>query len=67
MFLHDYLLACEIPTVRTQTLKRDDISSGIEINSCMFGFALSSGLSIGIDLSLRWPLGIGSTVWVTLY
>ena len=23
MFLHDYLLACEISTVRTQTLKKD--------------------------------------------
>ena len=25
MFLYDYLLACEISTVRTQTLKRKDL------------------------------------------
>ena len=25
MFLHDYLLACEISTVRTQTLKTNNI------------------------------------------
>ena len=43
--------------------KRGGLLSGVEINTFMFRFSLSSGLSRGSDLSSRWPLKRGSTVF----
>ena len=42
--------------------KRGGLSSGVEINTFMFRFTLSSGLSRGGGLSSGWPLKRGSTV-----
>ena len=42
--------------------KRGGLSSGVEINTFMFKFTLSSGLSRGGGLSSGWPLKRGSTV-----
>ena len=42
--------------------KRGGHSSGVEINTFMFRFTLSSGLSRGGGLSSGWPLKRGSTV-----
>ena len=42
--------------------QRDGLSSGVEINTFMFRFTLSSGLSRGGGLSSGWPLKRGSTV-----
>ena len=47
--------------------KRDDLSSGVDINTFMFGFTLSNGLSTSVGLSSGWPLKRGSTVIVFLY
>ena len=44
-------------------LKRCGLSSGVEINTFMFRFTLSSGLSRGGGLSSGWPLKRGSTVY----
>ena len=43
--------------------KRGGLSSGVEINTFMFRFTLSSGLSRGGSLSSGWPLKRGSTVY----
>ena len=42
--------------------KRGGLLSGVEINTFMFRFTLSSGLSRGGGLSSGWPLKRGSTV-----
>ena len=42
-------------------LKRVGLSSGVEIKTFMFRFALKSGLSRGCGLSSGWPLKRGST------
>ena len=42
--------------------KRGGLSSRVEINTFMFRFTLSSGLSRGGGLSSGWPLKRGSTV-----
>ena len=42
--------------------KRGGLSSGVEINTFMFRFTLSSGLSRGGSLSSGWPLKRGSTL-----
>ena len=42
--------------------KRGGLSSGVEINTFMFRFTLSSGLSRGGGLLSGWPLKRGSTV-----
>ena len=42
--------------------KRGGLSSGVEINTFMLRFILSSGLSRGVGLSPGWPLKRGSTV-----
>ena len=42
--------------------KRGGHSSGVKINTFMFIFTLSSGLSRGCGLSPGWPLKRGSTV-----
>ena len=42
--------------------KRGGLSSGVEINTFMFTFTVSSGLSRGVGLSSGWPLKRGSTV-----
>ena len=39
--------------------KRGGLSSGVEINTFLFRFTLSSGLSRGGGLSSGWPLNIG--------
>ena len=44
-------------------LSRGVASSGVEINTFMFRFSLSSGLSRGSGLLLGWPLKKGSTVY----
>ena len=38
------------------------LSSGVEINTFVFRFTLSSGLSREVGLSSGWPLKRGSTV-----
>ena len=43
--------------------KRGGLSSGVKINTFMFRFTLSSGLSRGGGLSSGWPLKRGSTVF----
>ena len=43
--------------------KRGGLSSGVEINTFMLRFTLSSGLSRGGGLSSGWPLKRGSTVY----
>ena len=43
--------------------KRGDLMSGVDINTFMFRFTMSSGLSRGCDLSSGWPLKRGSTVF----
>ena len=45
------------------SFKRGRLSSEIEINTFMFRFTLSSGLSRGVGLSSGWPLKRGSTVY----
>ena len=45
--------------------KRGGLSSGVEINTFMLRFTLSSGLSKGGGLSSGWPLKRGSTVMRT--
>ena len=47
--------------------KRGDLSSWVEINTFMFRFTLSSGVSIGDGLSPGWPLKRGSTVIVPIF
>ena len=42
--------------------KRGGLSSGVEINTSMFRFTLSNGLSRGVALSSGWPLKRDSTV-----
>ena len=42
--------------------KRGGLSSGVEINTFMFRFTLSSGLSRGVGLLSGWPLKRGFTV-----
>ena len=42
--------------------KRGGFSSGVELNTFMFRFTLSVGLSRGVSLSSGWPLKRGSTV-----
>ena len=42
--------------------KRGGLSSGVEINTYMFRFTVSIGLSRGVCLSSGWPLKRGSTV-----
>ena len=42
--------------------KRGGLSSGVDINTFMFRFTLSRGLSRGGGLSSEWPLKRGSTV-----
>ena len=37
MFLHDYFLACEISTVRTQTLRRNNINTNYYVHRCVIG------------------------------
>ena len=44
--------------------KRGGLSSGVEINTFMFRFILSNGLSRGVGLSSGWPLKRGSTVLI---
>ena len=46
--------------------KRGGLSSGVEINTFMFRFTLSSGLSRAVGLSSGWPLKRGSTVLIKL-
>ena len=41
--------------------------SGVEINTFMFRFTLSGGLSRGGGLSSGWPLKRGSTVCTSRY
>ena len=42
--------------------KRGGLLSGVEINTFMFRFTLSSGLSRGVGLSSGWPLKRSSTL-----
>ena len=42
--------------------QKSGLSSGVEINTLIFRFTLSSGLSRGGGLSSEWPLKRGSTV-----
>ena len=53
-----------IPLVRPTLLfyQKSGLSSGVEINTFMFRYTLSSDLSRGGRLSLGWPLKMGSTV-----
>ena len=46
--------------------KRGGLPSGVEINTFMFRFTLSIGLSRGGGLSSGWPLKRGSTVSVKM-
>ena len=47
--------------------KRRGLSSGVEINTFILRFTLSSGLSRGGGLLSGWPLKRGSTVLVHFY
>ena len=47
--------------------KRGGLLSGVEINTYMFTFTLSSGLSRGVSHSSGWPLKRGSTIFVLIY
>ena len=47
--------------------KRGGLLSGVEINTFMFRFTLSRGLSRGGGLSSGWPLKRGSTVHESIY
>ena len=46
--------------------KKGGLSSGVEINTFMFRFTLSSGLFRGGGLSSGWPLKRGSTVIILI-
>ena len=56
--------ACEATPFASEKwpFKRGGLSSGVEINTFMFRFSSSSGLSRGGGLSKGWPLKRGSTV-----
>ena len=59
--------SCEATTFASEKwpFKRVGLSSGVEINTFMFRFTLSSGLSRGAGLSSGWPLKRGSTVYTS--
>ena len=46
---------------------RGGLSSGVEINTFMFRFTVSNGLSRGVGLSSGWPFKRGSTVYTNSY
>ena len=48
--------------IKKWPFKRGGLLPGVEINTLMFRFTLSSGLSRGGGLSSGWPLRKGSTV-----
>ena len=56
---------CEVTPFASEkwSFKRGGLSSRVEINTYMFRFTLSSGLSRGGGLSSGWPLKRGSTVF----
>ena len=49
MFLHTYLLACEISTVRTQTLRRKNVNPNAYVHCCVIGCHGNSLLRFGLD------------------
>ena len=50
MFLHDYLLACEISTVRTQTLlRRKNMNPNDYVHCCVIGCIGNSLLHFGLN------------------
>ena len=56
--------SCEANPFASQKwpFKRGGLLSGVKINTFMFRYTLSSGLSRGGSLSSGWPLKRGSTV-----
>ena len=60
--------SCEATPVSSEKwpFKRGGLSSGLEINTFMLRFSLSSGLSRGAGLSSGWPLKRGSTVAINI-
>ena len=56
--------SCEVTSLAPEKwpFKRGGLSLGVVINTFMFRFTLSNGLSRGVGLSSGWPLKRGSTV-----
>ena len=57
--------SCEAPPFAPEKwpFKRGGLSSGVKINTFMFRFTVSIGLSRGIGLLSGWPLKRGSTAF----
>ena len=58
--------SCEATPIAPEKwpFKSSGLSSGVKINTFMYRFTLSSGISRGGGLSSGWPLKRGSTVLV---
>ena len=60
-------LSCEATPLASEKwpFKSGGLSSGVRINTIMFRFTLSSGVSTGGGLSSGWHLKRGFTVYIT--